>query len=126
MLGVPREEVLADPVGAARRAAGALGAVVAMKGGCTFIVEPGRRGVELRPGQCRPRTSGSGDTLAGVVAGLLARGADPVGATLWGVYLHGEAGDRLARTRGPVGFLARELLAEIPSIMAGLDAAEPD
>ena len=51
-----------------------------------------------------------------------ARGATPVQATLWGVFLHGEAGNRLARTRGPVGFLARELLAEIPSIMAEMDA----
>ena len=70
-------------------------------------------------------TSGSGDTLAGVITGLAARGASPVQATLWGVFLHGEAGNRLARKRGPVGFLARELLAEIPSIMAELDAAGP-
>ncbi len=124
LLGVPREEVLADPAGAARRAAGALGAVVAMKGGCTFIVGPDGAAWRCDQGNVGLATSGSGDTLAGVVAGLLARGADPVGATLWGVYLHGEAGDRLARTRGPVGFLARELLAEIPSIMAGLDTAQ--
>ena len=36
------------------------------------------------------------------------------------VYLHGQAGNRLARSRGPMGFLARELLAEIPGIMAEL------
>ena len=46
------------------------------------------------------------------------RGVGPVEATQWGVYLHGEAGNRLAQSRGPLGFLARELLDEIPAIMA--------
>ena len=41
-----------------------------------------------------------------------------------GEYLHGEAGNRLARTRGPLGFLASELLGEIPSIMAGYSGDE--
>jgi len=121
LLGVPREEVLADPLDAARRAAGALGGVVAMKGGCTFIVNPEGEAWSCDQGNVGLATSGSGDTLAGFIAGLIARGATPVEATLWGVFLHGEAGARLARTRGPVGFLARELLAEIPSIMAELD-----
>jgi ADP-dependent NAD(P)H-hydrate dehydratase len=121
LLGAPREEVLADPLGAARRAAGSLGAVVAMKGGCTFIVDPDGGAWSCDQGNVGLATSGSGDTLAGVIAGLIARGAAPAEATIWGVFLHGEAGSRLARTRGPIGFLARELLAEIPSIMAELD-----
>jgi ADP-dependent NAD(P)H-hydrate dehydratase len=122
LLDVKREEVQADPLGAARRAAAALGVVVAMKGGCTFIVSPDGAAWRCDGGNVGLATSGSGDTLAGVIAGLLARGATPVDATLWGVFLHGEAGDRLARKRGPVGYLARELPAEIPSIMAEFDA----
>jgi NAD(P)H-hydrate repair Nnr-like enzyme with NAD(P)H-hydrate dehydratase domain len=43
-------------------------------------------------------TSGSGDTLAGVIVGLLARGARPENAAQWGVYLHWEAGNSLARS----------------------------
>ncbi|XKH35969.1 NAD(P)H-hydrate dehydratase [Azospirillum doebereinerae] len=65
-------------------------------------------------------TSGSGDTLAGILVGLLARGATPLQAALWSVWLHGEAGNRLTRRHGPLGFLARELLAEIPAAMAEL------
>ena len=42
-------------------------------------------------------------------------------ATATGVYLHARAGDVLARRVGPLGFLARELLAEIPALMHGLD-----
>ncbi len=122
LLGVPKDEVEADPLAAARRAAGALGAVVAMKGGRTFVVNPEGEAWSCDQGNVGLATSGSGDTLAGVVAGLIARGATPVEGTIWGVFLHAEAGNRLARTRGPVGFLARELLAEVPSIMAELDA----
>lgn len=125
LLGVPKGEVEADPLGAARRAAGALGAVVAMKGGCTFVVDPGGAAWSCDLGQVGLATSGSGDTLAGLVAGLAARGASPAEATVWGVFLHAEAGNRLARARGPVGFLARELLAEVPSIMAELGPVEP-
>ena len=61
--------------------------------------------------------SGSGDVLAGIVGGLLARGTEPLNALLWSVWLHGEAGARLARKIGPVGFLAREIAGEIPSLL---------
>ena len=48
---------------------------------------------------------------------LLARGANQLGAALWGIHLHSEAGARLARTIGPIGYLARELLPEIPRVL---------
>jgi NAD(P)H-hydrate repair Nnr-like enzyme with NAD(P)H-hydrate dehydratase domain len=46
----------------------------------------------------------------------------PLHAAAWGVYLHGAAGDKLAARMGRLGFLARELLAEIPELMNGLTA----
>lgn len=61
-------------------------------------------------------TSGSGDVLAGAVGGLLARGADPAQAAVWGRHLHAASGDRLG---GP-GFLARELLDELPRVLADM------
>jgi len=64
--------------------------------------------------------SGSGDVLGGVIAGLLARGVPPFEAAAWGVCLHGEAGARLGRRMGALGFLAREIAGEIPSLMAEL------
>jgi len=118
LLDVPREDVVADAAGVARRVADELGAVVALKGSETVIAAPGGGDWIYRDGRVGLATSGSGDTLAGLVAGLLARGARPHEAAIWGVYLHGEAGNRLSRTRGPVGFLARELLAEVPVLMA--------
>jgi hydroxyethylthiazole kinase-like uncharacterized protein yjeF len=65
-------------------------------------------------------TSGSGDVLSGIVAGLAARGAEPLAAALWGRHLHGRAGDRLAERIAPLGFLARELLDEVPRELAAI------
>jgi ADP-dependent NAD(P)H-hydrate dehydratase len=67
-------------------------------------------------------TSGSGDTLAGVIAGLAARGAGLREAALWGVSLHAHAGAALARRLGAIGYLARELLDELPLALRDLDA----
>jgi ADP-dependent NAD(P)H-hydrate dehydratase len=66
-------------------------------------------------------TSGSGDVLAGAVGGLLARGAEPAQAACWAKYLHSTAGERLAARVGRVGFLAREILDELPAVLAELD-----
>jgi hypothetical protein len=55
-----------------------------------------------------------------LVARLLARGADPLRAAAWAVYLHGEAGNALAATVGRLGYLARELPAEIPPLLERL------
>ena len=67
-------------------------------------------------------TSGSGDVLVGAVSGLLGRTGRADQATCWGTYVHAAAGDRLAARIGTVGFLARELLGELPVVMSELGA----
>jgi ADP-dependent NAD(P)H-hydrate dehydratase len=111
------EAVEADPLSAARQAAETFGAVALIKGQYSYIVDPGGRALRFEGGGVGLATSGSGDVLAGIVGGLCARGADPLTAALWGVYLHGEAGRRLAKKIGRIGFLARELLDEVPGLM---------
>lgn len=118
ILGREKADIKADPCGAAIEAAATLRAVVAMKGSETFIATPEGRVFRNRHGCVGLATSGSGDTLAGVIAGLAARGASAEQATVWGVYLHARAGEVLADRVGPLGFLARELLAEIPRLMS--------
>lgn len=119
LMGVERESVEADPVSYATAAAQKFGAVVALKGAETYIASP--RGDLLcnRAGTPGLATSGSGDVLAGVIGGLLARGTPPLAATAWGVFLHARAGAALTRKTG-IGFLARELPAEIPPLMRAL------
>ena len=65
-------------------------------------------------------TSGSGDVLAGALAGVVAGGADLDQAACWATYLHSAAGDRLAARVGRLGFLAREILDELPSLLVEL------
>ncbi len=118
--GIDRDDVTADPRTVAREAAAELGVIVALKGAHTYVTAPDGTTFQNTAGNLGLGTSGSGDTLAGVIAGLCARGAEPLQATVWGVYLHARAGELLARKIGPLGFLARELLTEIPPVLAGL------
>jgi hydroxyethylthiazole kinase-like uncharacterized protein yjeF len=113
------DEVEADPLAAARRAAGRFNVVALVKGRFSFIVHPDGRAFRFEGGGVGMATSGSGDVLAGIVGGLAARGADPLTAALWGVYLHGEAGRGLSREVGRIGFLARELADRVPGLMEG-------
>lgn len=96
-------------------------AVVVLKGPTTWIATPDRTLWVHHVDAPGLGTSGSGDVLAGVLTGLLARGASLPQAALWGVAVHARAGRRLGRRAGRVGFLARELLPVIPRILASLD-----
>ena len=118
LTGESKDEVQADPLATARGLAASLQAVVVMKGADSFVVSPDGRAWVHREGVVGLGTSGSGDVLAGVIGGLLARGAAPSTAAIWGVFLHGRAGARLTAGVGPLGFLARELLPEIPRALA--------
>jgi hydroxyethylthiazole kinase-like uncharacterized protein yjeF len=122
-LALTRDEVDEAPLRAARQAAAALQAVIAMKGASTHVVAPSGEAWLSENGSIGLATSGSGDTLAGILAGLLARGTHPALATIWAVYLHGEAGRRLAKRNGTLGLLAREIPGEIPRIMQELSEA---
>lgn len=117
LLGIEPEDISRNPEQVSLDTAASLNAIVALKGSRTFIASPRGDLFRYESGDVGLATSGSGDTLAGVVAGLAARGADPLHATLWGVFLHGSAGNKLAKRIGRIGYLARELLDEIPPIM---------
>jgi ADP-dependent NAD(P)H-hydrate dehydratase len=119
-LACPRNQVDDDPLRAARQTAKALQATVAMKGASTHIVAPDGDAWLCQNGSIGLATSGSGDTLAGILTALLARGTQPPLAAIWAVYLHGEAGCRLATRNGTLGLLAREIPGEIPGIMQEL------
>lgn len=117
LLECEEEEVVAEPLRSGRRAAELYRSVVLVKGVSSFVVHPDGRSFLFDGGAPGLGVSGSGDTLAGIVGGLLARGAEPLHALLWGVWLHGSAGERLAQRIGPVGFLAREIPDEIPALL---------
>lgn len=122
MLGVSKSKVTREQLAMAREAARRLRAVVALKGAETHIAAYDvPKSYCNRAGNVGLATSGSGDTLSGIITGLAARGATPLQAATWGVYLHARAGEVLAKRVGSLGYLARELLAEVPALMSKLE-----
>ena len=107
-----------DPLEAAGAVASKLGTVVAMR---SCIVAPDGRTWVDQSGDSGLGTSGSGDVLAGAIAGLAARGASPEQSAVWGAHLHAEAGERLSARIGRLGYLARELLDELPQVLTQLE-----
>ena len=122
--GQAKEDIEAEPERHAREAAGRWNAVVALKGATTFIATPDGRAWRHAGGHVGLATSGSGDTLAGIVGGLAARGAPLEQAAAWGVALHARAGLALAERVGALGYLASELPAEVPRLMERLSAGD--
>lgn len=120
--GADKQALLAEPLRAAREAAHRWNAVLALKGPRTVIAHPGGKAWLHEGGNVGLGTSGSGDTLAGAIAGLAARGASLEQACAWGVVLHARAGEQLAQRLGPVGYLARELPLEMLAVLRGLEA----
>ncbi|MGD9701330.1 MAG: NAD(P)H-hydrate dehydratase [Acidimicrobiia bacterium] len=66
-------------------------------------------------------TSGSGDALAGLVAGAAARCGDAAQATCWATYAHHASGLRLTDRLAPLGFIAREIVDEVPFVLSALE-----
>ena len=123
LMSMRRSDVEASPAETAHQAAVDFQGIVALKGSSTFLASPRKETVVCRQGNVGLGTAGSGDVLAGIVAGLLARGTDPFAAACWGVFLHGNAGKSLARQVAPLGFLAHEIAGEIPKLMQQLSCS---
>jgi hydroxyethylthiazole kinase-like uncharacterized protein yjeF len=125
LTGIDKETVLANPCDTARNAARRWNALVALKGATTIIAAPDGQVWRHEGGNVGLATSGSGDTLCGIIAGLAARGAPLEQACAWGVALHARAGDKLARQSGPLGYLARDIAPEVPALMHALGSNAP-
>jgi ADP-dependent NAD(P)H-hydrate dehydratase len=121
--GDSKESISQDPQQAVTRAAETWNAVVALKGATTVIAAPGGALWQHQGGNIGLAISGSGDTLAGIIAGLAARGATLEQAAAWGVALHASAGEQLSLRFGVLGYLAREISAEVPALLRTLAPA---
>lgn len=120
LLGVVKDEIVGDPSRHAREAAGRWGAVVVLKGPATCIAAPDGRSWRhccRLPGL---GTSGSGDVLAGALAGLAAQGVPGEQAAAWAVAAHAQCGAALARRHGNLGYLASEICDALPRALRGL------
>ncbi|MFQ6014507.1 MAG: NAD(P)H-hydrate dehydratase [Anaerolineae bacterium] len=114
LMGTSTEEVRAERLNMAREMAQKWGQVVVLKGAYTLIAEPEGQ-VTINP-FANPglATAGSGDVLAGAIAGLLAQGLTPYQAAVGGAYLHGLAGELVRQELGDTGPIAGDLLPALP------------
>lgn len=117
--GDPDDETLAA---ATADLAAATGAVVVSGAATSFIADPDGGLWSEDSGGSGMGVSGSGDVKAGIIGGLLARGCPPEQAAVWGAFVHGRSGERLASTIGRRGYLARELLEVIPQAFAEVES----
>ena len=120
LTGLSREEIAADRVAAAKRYATENGVTLLLKGADTVAVSP--RGETLlnptgNPGLAK---GGSGDVLAGMIAGLLAQGKPCFASAAAAAYLHGAAGDLLARARSEYAYLPSDLPDAAGRVLARL------
>lgn len=120
LLGKGAVDIQKDRIGIARAFATDHGVYLVLKGAHTVIAEPSGE-VYLSPsGNPGMATAGTGDTLTGMLAGLIAQGIDIAPAVRLGVYLHGLAGDLAAKEVGMVGMVAGDLIARIPAAINNL------
>jgi len=115
-------ELPSDIVAVAAEAAQRWRQTVVLKGATTIVAGPDGRTLIHDGANPALATAGSGDVLAGVIAGLLAQGCAPFAAAALGVYLHGAAGAQARATLGDAGVIAGDLLPLLPQAIRELRA----
>ena len=109
LMGKSAAELKEDLPGCGKTLAGELHAVVAAKDARTFVCAENRPVCVSLSGNSGMATAGSGDVLAGAIAGLLAQGMEPFQAAVSGVRLHGLAGDRVSARLGEHACMAGDV-----------------
>jgi len=120
LAAVPIADIQADRLGTAVRQAALWGATVILKGSHTVVAAPDGRARISPFANPALASGGTGDVLAGAVAGLVAQGLEPFDAAALGVYLHGRAGEKVRRELGEAGLLASDLLPNLPLMIKEL------
>ena len=126
LLHMTTAEVQADREAAARQLADEYRCVVALKGNQTLVAAPGGP-VWVNPtGNAGLARGGSGDVLAGLLAGLLAagwqQGRTALDAAMTAVWLHGAAADRCAKRRSKTAMLPQDLFEDLGALLVELEA----
>ncbi|OQW97246.1 MAG: NAD(P)H-hydrate dehydratase, partial [Verrucomicrobia bacterium A1] len=110
------EQIQNDRCGVALAAAKFTRATVILKGAGTVVAQDGRPLSINMTGNPGMATAGSGDVLAGLLAGLLGQKLEPFDAARAAVYLHGRAGDMAAWRKSQAGIVAGDLIEELPYV----------
>jgi hydroxyethylthiazole kinase-like uncharacterized protein yjeF len=110
----PIAAIQSDRLGFAVRCARAWGHVVVLKGAYSVVASPDGRAAVSPFANPALASAGTGDVLAGAIAGLLGQGLAPFDAAACGVYLHARAAEDVCEEIGDRGLLASDLLDALP------------
>ncbi len=124
LLSVSPDEVQADRIAMARRAARHFDCVCVLKGATTVVASVTGQAYLNPTGNSGMGTAGSGDVLAGIIGSLVAQGMSMLGAATAGVYLHGLAGDLAAQIVGERGLIASDLIDSLPDALLSVESGE--
>ena len=118
-------EIQADREGAVRQLAEEYRCVAVLKGSGTLITAPGEEVWRNTTGNAGLARGGSGDVLAGMLAGVLAagwrQGHSALEAAITAVWLHGAAADRCAGRRSMTAMLPQDLFEDLGTLLAELE-----
>ena len=117
LAGISIDEVQSDRVGIAKRIALEWNKTVVLKGAYTVIVSPDGQTRISPVANSGLASAGTGDVLAGIIAGLVGQGLSLSNAAACGVYLHGKAGDMVRDQIGDTGMTATDLLPVLPLVI---------
>lgn len=92
--------------------------VLVLKDARTIVIDEERMYINVS-GNHGMATGGSGDVLAGIIAGLLAQGMSSFDAASLGAYIHGLAGDYAARTKNHYSVMAGDIVDALSYILQG-------
>lgn len=124
LIGGSTGTVQEDRIGIAAKFSREHGVTLVLKGYRTIIAAPDGRLAINSSGNPAMAGGGMGDTLTGMIAGLLCQGYEPFEAACLGVYIHGAAADRCIGEVASRGLLASDLLVEIPHVIGLLEGYE--
>ncbi len=120
LTGLSIEEIQSNRLRVAREAATSWQKTIVLKGAYTIIAAPdGRARINpvANPGLA---SAGTGDVLAGAIAGMVAQGIPLFEAATCGVYLHSQAGEVVKGELSDAGMIASDLLPVLPLVIRGL------
>lgn len=120
LMDVSIKEILDDRILAVRKAAVKFNSVVVLKGARTLIAEPDGVVYINSTGNSGLAKAGTGDVLAGMIAGFIAQGCSTIDAALLGVYIHGFAADIAVEDLTEYGLTASKLMDYIPKAIKDL------
>ncbi len=120
MLNTTPKNVQENRITFAKEFAGKYNVHLILKGARTLIAHPDGHLYINPSGNPGMASAGMGDVLTGMIAGFVSQGYSPRTAARMAVYLHGDAADKVAASKGPYGYIASDIMDKLPEVIGGI------